>query len=76
MHALLVDHGFRHHRPTSTRTRREYYHLSSPAAAVLERVGNPALPVAVTVYEGHLERPVGTLARPESLRVLLERGVV
>lgn len=76
MHALLVDHGYRldHDNPDAGPTRRVYYHLTGAAHARLERIDHPDLAVAVTVLDERTGRPVGMAAKPERLRVLLERG--
>lgn len=75
MHALLFDHGYRADpdHPEAGPARRVYYHLTAPGVqAWLERIGQPRLPVAVTVLDKR-GAALGMAASPERLRVLLER---
>ncbi len=71
-HALLLDANYRE-LPQPSKLRREYEHRRTGGVAVVERIGNPRLPVSVTLYAGP-RKPLVTVDRPERLRVLLDRG--
>lgn len=72
MHALLIDYGYRE-LPRVGRARREYEHLRTGGVAVVERVGNPRLPVSVTLYAGPW-KPLVTADQPAHLHMYLRRG--
>jgi len=71
LHAALVDGGFYVNQRTPARD--EYLHRSAPVQAVLDRTGFPRLPVAVTLLDEATGRSVGMAAKPDRLRILLDR---
>lgn len=72
-HVALYDAGYRWHRPSSTPETKRYFHLERRSAAVLERIGVPALAVAATVVDEETGRPVGKAYTAAELRRLLRR---
>lgn len=72
MHAFLLDHGYREQRVNS----REYLNVGKATVVVIERVGNPALPIVARVYRQRPDRPLlASAAKLPELRELVERGI-